>query len=100
MKVQAAGPWVWIKVLPPEKKRGSLYLPDGNYEEKIGHATGEVISVGSGKLSKKGKRVFSGLEPGDKILFRRYLKILWQPDFENLDRCLIHIDDVAGVLES
>lgn len=98
MDIKPVGPWVWLRVNKPKKKRGRLYLPDGNMAQILGHSTAEVLSIGSGKLTKKGARVPTGIEPGDTVVFRGYLKIIHQPDFDNLDRCLVHVDDIAGVV--
>ena len=55
-KLKPIGPWVLVKVDPPERKtEGGLYLQEGNLEERKGSATGTVLAAGAGKDMKKGR---------------------------------------------
>jgi co-chaperonin GroES (HSP10) len=103
-KIRPFGPWVLVKVDAPMKQTDSgIYLPDGNLLERLGHATGVVLSVGQGFINK-GKRAKSKFTPlslksGDRVVFRGHLQEANRPA-GSLDRehCLIHGRDVIGVL--
>lgn len=51
---------------------GGLHMPDKSVEDI--HKWGTVISVGPGRLSKKGVRIPVGVEPGDRVAFVRFLE--------------------------
>ena len=87
------------------KTEGGIYLPQGNLEERTGTATATVVSVGKGKLNvgkdlKKGKYSHSGLETGNRIVFRGFLQEANRPGgIIDKDHCLVHMDDVIGLVE-
>jgi co-chaperonin GroES (HSP10) len=99
-KLKPIGPWIHVKVDPPERvTKGGIYLPEGNLEERKGMATGTVLAVGSGKPLDKG-RAEMPVGPGDRILFRGFLQEAKRPGgIEDKERCLLHVDDILGVLE-
>jgi co-chaperonin GroES (HSP10) len=97
--IQAYGPWVLLKVIPPpEVSKGGIYLPAGNLEERLGHQLGTVLSVGKGVRLKTGNFKPIGVDVGDTVVFRGYLKEANRPGGQ-LDRehCLIHMDDIVGI---
>lgn len=99
-KYKALGPWVLVDpISSPTKTEGGIYRPDGNMEDRLGYSEGIVVSVGRGKSrdTKRG-RFFehAGVEPGDKVLFRGFLKNANKPMPLNDKRCLIHQDDLLG----
>ena len=107
--IKAFGPWVLVKVDPPPEKFGDLiYLPQGNAEEKTGHSTGVVLSVGRGYFnqSKNGRPPITkftplGVEIGDRIAFRGYLHDVnkYHQDIEGLQHSMVRADDIEGVIE-
>lgn len=101
MTIVPYGPWVYIKVDPPIRRTaGGLYLPAGNLDERLGQRVATVVAVGAGKGRGKDKKA-SGVKPGDRIYLRGFLSELHKPGgmFENNDHCLIHQDDVLGLVE-
>lgn len=99
------GPWVLVKVDKPSEKSGTLYLPQGNLEERVGHATATVLRVGDGyPNSEKGIRLTgkkytpSEVKEGDRILFRGFLQEANRPKQFDREHCLLHLDDILGVL--
>ena len=103
-KLKPYGPWVLVKADAPVKQTDSgIYLPDGNLLERLGHATGVVLSVGQGFFNIKGaKTKFTPLsvKPGDRVVFRGHLQEANRPA-GSLDRehSLIHGRDIIGVLK-
>jgi co-chaperonin GroES (HSP10) len=103
-KIRPKGPWILVKVDPPVEKMGSLYVPQGNAEERFGKTTGTIIAVGDGKrtsdkvYSKTGRKYDSiDLQPGAKIMFRGFLQEANRPGgLLDREHCLLHVDDVIG----
>ena len=64
--------WIHIKLDPDEEKVGTLYKPQGAYDHIL--RTAEVLQVGPGKwVGDTGKREPMGLEPGDGVVFIRFV---------------------------
>jgi co-chaperonin GroES (HSP10) len=103
-KVKPKGPWILVKVDPPEEKRGSLFLPQGNLEERLGSSTGTVLAVGDGtftpeKVFKKTGRKYNpiDLEVGARVMFRGFLQEANRPGgILDREHCLLHANDVIG----
>ncbi|MBZ8181469.1 MAG: co-chaperone GroES [Oscillatoria sp. PMC 1051.18] len=68
--VKPLGDRVFVKVSPSEEKTsGGILLPDTAKEKP---QIGEVVSVGSGKISEKGDRSPMEVKVGDKVLYSKY----------------------------
>ena len=101
-KVRPAGPWVLVNPIKHSGKdaSGLLFLPEGSTEERLGYATAVVEAAGPGKSKfVKGKGLVfdhSGLEPGDVVYFRGFIKDANQVEPQDLGdgRCLLHQDDL------
>ena len=105
-KLKPYGPWCLIKVDPPKKQsEAGLYLPEGNQLERMGYASGVVLSRGPGFFMTKKKRGLLkytpiGVEVGEKIVFRGHLQELNRPGgYLDREHCLIHGQDIIGVLD-
>jgi chaperonin GroES len=77
----------------PEKSAGGLYIPDTAKEKP---QKGEVIAVGSGKITDDGKLQKMEIKVGDKVLFEKYSgsKI----SIDDTEYLIIREDDVLGIL--
>ena len=77
----------------PEKSAGGLYIPD---TEKEKPQKGEVIAVGSGKITDDGKLQKMEIKVGDNVLFEKYSgsKI----NIDETEYLIIREDDVLGIL--
>lgn len=105
-KLRPLGPWVVLTPdEPPRRTAEGLYLPDGNADERFGQATGVVNAVGPGiEKYVKGKGIIhehSGLEVGERVMFRGFLQDANKIGGFDLDdnQFLLHQQDVLGVLE-
>jgi len=101
-KVKASGPWVLIKPEPAPRMKGSLYLPEGNLMERLGHVVGRVISVGKGyyeRDAKTGKEKFvpQEVQPGERVIFRGHLKDANKA--VDGEHCFMHAKDLIGILD-
>ncbi len=78
----------------PEKSAGGLYIPDTAKEKP---QKGEVIAVGSGKITDDGKVQKMEIKVGDNVLFEKYSgsKIV----IDDTEYLIIREDDVLGILE-
>lgn len=107
-KLKPKGPWILVKVDPPEEKRGSIYLPQGNLEERLGNTTGTVLAVGDGtptpeKVFRKTGRKYNpiDLQVGAKVMFRGFLQDANRPaGILDKEHCLIHFNDIIGEILS
>ncbi len=104
-KIRPKGPWVLVKVDKPFEKSGPLFLPQGNLQERVGHATATVLRVGDGyPNSTKGIRITgmkylpSELKKGDRILFRGFLQEANRPQQFDREHCFLHLGDILGIL--
>ncbi|MFN3429109.1 MAG: co-chaperone GroES [Candidatus Sericytochromatia bacterium] len=68
-KIRPLGDRVVVKIVKEEKTAGGLVLPDTAQEKP---QTGEVLSVGPGKLNDNGSRQAVDVQVGDKVLFAKY----------------------------
>jgi len=77
----------------PEKSAGGLYIPDTAKEKP---QKGEVIAVGTGKITDDGKLQKMEIKVGDKVLFEKYSgsKI----NIDEMEYLIIREDDVLGIL--
>ncbi|MHC4917118.1 MAG: co-chaperone GroES [Planctomycetota bacterium] len=70
MKLKPLGDRVLVKRSEAEEKTaGGIVLPDSAKEKP---KQGEVIAVGSGRLTDDGKRVALTVKKGDRVLFTSY----------------------------
>jgi co-chaperonin GroES (HSP10) len=104
-KIRPKGPWILVKLDPLVRKQGSIYLPEDNVDERIGHQTGEVLEAGEGYLStdkefrKTGKKYKDhGIQKGDRVIFRGYLKEANRPSQLDREHCLLHAQDIVGIV--
>ena len=99
-EIKAFGPWTLVAPEPHQRKRGSLYVPDGNLMERLGHSVGKVLSAGKGywdKAPNSTKKKFYAMEvkPGDRVVFRGHLK-----DANTIEsgKCFVHMKDLVLIL--
>jgi len=86
---------VLVRRLEDEKKSpGGIVIPDTAAEKPM---TGEVISVGNGKLQDSGELRPLDVKAGDKVLFGKYSGTEVKVDGEEL--LVMREDDIMGVLE-
>ena len=52
-----------------EQTKGGIYLPDTAKEKP---QEGEVVAVGSGRVTDEGKRLKLELEVGDRVIYSKY----------------------------
>jgi co-chaperonin GroES (HSP10) len=103
-KIKATGQWVVLKVDPPEKvSKGGIILVDDSVMATIGHATGVVIRKGGGRRNwgKGCENTFTpvDVELGERVVFRGHKQNAHRPSFLDKEHCIIHEDDIYGVLE-
>ena len=69
-KLQPLADRVVVKPIPREEKTTSgIYIPDTAKERP---QEGEIIAVGSGRLTDDGKRIAMDLKVADKVIYAKY----------------------------
>ena len=70
MKMKPLADRVVIKPSPAdEKTKGGIIVPDTAKEKPV---LGEVVAVGSGKVTDDGKKITPEVKVGDKVLYGKY----------------------------
>lgn len=70
MKIKPLADRVVVKPVEPEEvKSGSIIIPDTAKEKP---QQGEVVAVGSGRVSDSGETVALEVKVGDKVLYGKY----------------------------
>jgi chaperonin GroES len=78
----------------PEKSAGGLYIPDTAKEKP---QRGEIVAVGSGKVTEDGKVQKMEVKVGDVVLFEKYSgsKI----NIDDTEYLIIKEDDILGIVQ-
>lgn len=70
MKIKPLGDRVVIKPSPAEEKtKGGIILPDTAKEKPV---IGEIVAIGTGKVTDDGKKIPLEVKVGDKVLYGKY----------------------------
>ncbi len=77
-----------------EQVRGGIIIPDTAKEKPL---EAEVIAVGPGKVSDKGKRTPIGVAVGNRVLIGQYAGTEVEVDGE--EYVIVQEDDVLGIVE-
>ena len=95
MKIRPLHDRVIVKRLEEERTTASgIVIPDSAAEKPD---TGEVITIGTGKVLDDGKSRALDVKPGDKIIFGKYSGQTVKVDGEEL--LVMREEDIMGVLE-
>ena len=82
------------RVAEEEKTKGGIIIPDSAKEKP---SEGEVVAVGSGKVTDKGDIRKLEVKAGDRILFGKYSGNEIKVDGDEL--IILREDEVLGVIE-
>ena len=94
LKLQPLGDRVLVeREQTEERTAGGIVLPD-NARDKS--KRGKVLSVGSGKLNKDGKRIPPTFKAGDQVLFSGYSGE--EIKFDGREVLLIREDDILAIV--
>jgi chaperonin GroES len=70
MKLKPLADRIVVKpAVADDKTKGGLFLPDTAKEKPV---WGEVIAVGTGKITEEGKKIALEVKVGDKVLYGKY----------------------------
>jgi len=95
MKVRPLQDRILVKRLEEEEKtKGGIIIPDTAKEKPV---EGEVIAVGSGKVTDKGDVRPLAVKKGDRILFGKYSGS--EVTIDGTECLIMREDDVLGILE-
>ncbi len=76
-----------------EKTASGIYIPDSAKEKP---SEGEVLAVGSGKVSDSGNVVAPTVKVGDRVLFSKYAGT--EVSFGDDELVIMREDDIFGIL--
>jgi chaperonin GroES len=95
MKVRPLQDRILVKRLEEEQKtKGGIIIPDTAKEKPV---EGEVIAVGTGKVTDKGEVRPLAVKKGDRILFGKYSGT--EIKIEDVEHLILREDEVLGVIE-
>ena len=93
-KLTPLGDRIVVKPLVKEEvTKGGIVLPDTAKEKP---QEGEVVAVGSGRLSEDGKRLPLELKVGDRVLYAKFAGTEWKRDGEEF--LILRENDVLAKL--
>ena len=82
------------RVQEEEKSRGGIIIPDTAKEKPI---EGEVIAVGSGKVTEAGKIQALEVKKGDRVLFGKYSGT--EVKIDGNEHLILREEEILGVIE-
>jgi chaperonin GroES len=82
------------RIQEEEKSRGGIIIPDTAKEKPV---EGEVIAVGSGKVTDDGKQVALDVKKGDRILFGKYAGT--EVKIDGVEHLILREEEILGVIE-
>ncbi len=95
MTIRPLGDKIVIKVIEDaEQTSGGIFIPDSAKEKS---QKGEVIAVGTGKMTEKGEREPMDVKVGEIVLFAKYAGTDVKVSDETLK--IMSVSDVLGVIE-
>ncbi len=94
MKIKPLHDRILVKRLEEEEKtKGGIIIPDSAKEKP---AEGEIIAVGTGKVSEDGKVTPLAVNVGDKVLYSKYAGTEVKVDGQ--EYLMMREDDVLGII--
>lgn len=78
-----------------EVKKGGIIIPDTAKEKP---QEGEVIAVGTGRVTDDGKVIALNVKVGNKVLFGKYSGT--EVKIDNVEYLIMSQDDILGIIES
>jgi chaperonin GroES len=95
MKIRPLQDRLVVKRLAEEEKtKGGIIIPDSAKEKPI---EGEVVAVGSGKVTEDGKVRPLDVKAGDRVLFGKYSGTEIKVD--GVEHLILREDEVLGIIE-
>jgi len=82
------------RIQEEEKSKGGIIIPDTAKEKPI---EGEIIAVGSGKVTDDGKQVALDVKKGDRILFGKYAGT--EVKIDGVEHLILREEEILGVIE-
>ncbi len=77
-----------------EEKKGGIIIPDTAKEKP---QEGEIVAVGSGKITEDGKKQPLEVKKGDKVLFSKYAGT--EVNVQDQEMLMMREDDILGIIE-
>ncbi|MDD4005125.1 MAG: co-chaperone GroES [Elusimicrobiaceae bacterium] len=95
IRIQPLGDRVLVKAIETkEVSKSGIIIPDTAKEKP---QEGEVIAVGSGRVTPDGKRLDMDVKAGDKVLYGKYAGT--EVKLGDTEYLIMHQDDILGVIK-
>ena len=95
MKIRPLQDRILLRQVEGETKTaGGIIIPDSAKEKPI---EGEVLAVGSGKITEGGKLVALDVKKGDRILFGKYAGN--EVKIDGVEHLILREEEILGVIE-
>ncbi len=94
MRIKPLADRVVLKPIEPEDQiKGGIIIPDTAKEKS---QQGEVIAVGSGKISENGTKIPMEVKNGDKVLYGKYSGN--EVSIDDQEYLIMHEADILAIL--
>ncbi|MFA5536852.1 MAG: co-chaperone GroES [Bacillota bacterium] len=95
MNIQPLGDRVVIKVLESEEKtKSGIVLPDTAKEKP---QEGEVVAVGSGRVSDTGEKIAIEVGVGDRVIYSKYAGT--EVKFDGVEYLILSERDILAIVK-
>jgi len=104
-KTKPMNGWLLCRALQPEEKSGDLWIPTVVQDKVISEGVAEILAAGPGPLHEdSGVRLPMGIEVGDKVLYRGFLRFAQQVGDHYGEKVganvfLLNVSDVLATVE-
>lgn len=97
VKIRPLGDRVLVRPIERESQQKSgLIIPETAKEKPL---EGEVLAVGTGKVTDEGKTLPVQVKTGDTVLFKKFYSGT-EIKIDDVDHVILDQDDILGVIES
>ena len=96
MKLQPLSDRILVRpLIETETKKGLIYIPETAKEKPV---QGEVIEIGSGKVTEDGKQIPMNVKKGDQVLYGKYSGT--EITLGDIEHLILREADVLAIIEN
>lgn len=97
VKIRPLGDRVLVRPIErEEKKKSGLIIPDTAKEKPL---EGEVLAIGTGKVTDEGKILPINVKKGDQVLYKKFFQGT-EIKIDNVEHIILEQDDILGIIEN
>jgi len=96
LKLQPLSDRILVRpLIETETKKGLIYIPETAKEKPV---QGEVIEIGSGKVTEDGKQIPMNVKKGDQVLYGKYSGT--EITLGDIEHLILREADVLAIIEN